>query len=233
MFFIAYSKQTDKLTDITYSLTFICLIIVSFSFSERSLVDLSILALVVAWALRLGFYLSKRVNKVGKDDRFDKMRPNFFHFLGFWMLQAISVFIISLSFLLTYREFGKIPTTLFYFGGIITAFGLMLETTADFQKSKFKNKNPNLFMADGVWKFIRHPNYLGEILFWIGIFLMGHSYISNSSWIAALGPLWIIILLVKISGIPMLEKKWEQKYGDMPSFREYQIRSWRLIPYLY
>lgn len=233
MFLIAFWKQTDKVTDITYSLTFIALASVGFFASEKSTVDIVILSLVVLWAIRLGGFLLSRVRSMGRDKRFDKMRPKFFNFLAFWMLQAISVFIVSLSFLFIFREVGKIPNTIFYLGVVLASLGLILETTADFQKNKFKNINKSSFMDKGVWKYIRHPNYLGEILFWLGIFTAGSTYLTNSIWIAFLGPVWIIILLTKLSGIPLLEKKWEKTYGTNPAFRVYQKKSWRLIPYLY
>lgn len=233
MFLIAFWKQTDKLTDITYSLTFIALVFLSYTNSEKSFVDLVILILVIIWAVRLGLFLMSRVSALGKDDRFDKMRPKFFSFLGFWCLQALSVFIVSLSFLLAFIAVRKIPTSIFYIGLMVAIIGLIIESLADYQKNRYKTKNRNLFMSVGLWKFIRHPNYLGEILFWVGIFLISFSYTQNYFWIAMIGPAWIILLLTKVSGIPLLEKKWEKKYGSMSSFREYQKRSWRLIPFLY
>lgn len=89
-------------------------------------------------------------------------------------------------------------------------------------------------MQTGLWKKIRHPNYLGEILFWTFLSLSVTANLPIMYWTWTLiGPLWLIFLLIFFSGIPPLEKKWNEKYSGSVEFKEYINQSWRLIPGIY
>ena len=233
LFCIAYFLQTDKVTDFSYSLCFFVINGVGFYLSDRGSIDLIMFLLISVWTFRLGGYLFIRIMHMGRDARFDKFRKKLISFLFFWVVQAVSIFIISLSFLIFYDTNNGIAYPSFWIGVSIAIIGLIIESIADHQKFQFKKKNPNTFIQSGLWKTIRHPNYTGEILFWIGIFVSTFSYITEWQWIALLSPLWIIFLLVKFSGIPPLEEKWAEKYGDNSSFLEYKEESYRLIPGLY
>lgn len=201
--------------------------------SEKTNINWIMFVLVSVWAFRLGGYLFIRIMEMGRDNRFDEFRERLLSFIQFWIVQAISIFIISLSFLFFYANNNGDPSSLFWIGIAIAIFGLVMETIADNQKFSFKKKSPKEFMQTGLWKKIRHPNYTGEILFWIGIFLASVSYLSGWQWTAILSPLWIITLLLKFSGIPPLEKMWNKKYGESQSFKDYKNNSWRLIPGIY
>ena len=235
MFLVAYKYQTDKLTDASYSITFITLSTwIFFHFSEKSIVDTIIYMLICLWALRLGIYLFKRIQFTGRDKRFDKIRSSFKSFLGFWIVQGISVFIIILSQFISSQHHDKTLNLLIITGVIIALAGFIVETIADNQKFNFKLNHPNKFISTGLWKKIRHPNYLGEIMFWIGIFILcsANSNISHII-IASISPLWISFLLIKFSGIPPLEEKWKSKYKDNLAFQKYYQNSKRLIPNIY
>lgn len=231
-FVSAYLLQTDKLTDLLYSTSFVTLVIVLwFTSGMADGVHLVAGIMVLAWTLRLGGYLFWRIHTMGRDDRFDEMRPSFQRFLGFWLLQTISIVIIGLPLLVTsgqYAEEGYVT----FAGGAIWLVGFVLEIVADAQKFRFKKDPANKgdFMRSGVWKYVRHPNYLGEILLWIGIFIAVVPLLDGSEWIAILSPVWIFVLLRYISGIPLLEEKAEKKYGDMPEYQEYLASTNRLIP---
>lgn len=233
LFLIAYFLQTDKLTDFSYSLCFLIINGVCFYLSEHSLIDIVMFCMISVWAFRLGGYLFVRIMAMGRDARFDKFRERLISFASFWVVQAISIFIISLSFIIFYSVNDSIPTPIFWAGCIIALSGLILESIADSQKFQFKKANPNTFMHSGVWSKIRHPNYTGEIIFWVGIFVSTTSYLGGIQWLAICSPLWIILLLLKFSGIPPLEETWEEKYGDMASFREYKAQSYKLVPGVY
>jgi steroid 5-alpha reductase family enzyme len=118
-------------------------------------------------------------------------------------------------------------------GVVIWLLGWIIESIADFQKFKFKQKNPDSFFNGGLYSKVRHPNYLGEILVWIGIFIFTIPSLDGWAWLSIISPIWIVVLLVKISGIPLLEDKAWKKYGDNPEFKKYLKNSWRLIPGLY
>ncbi len=233
MFIPAYLFKTDKLTDISYSITFATLAIFGFSRSTQSSLHTLILILVLIWAIRLGGFLFIRINKVGKDVRFDGMRENFFRFLKFWLLQGASVFVIMLAALMGYARIHTSITVLSWIGVVVFSLGLLIETISDAQKFRFKNnaKHKGQWIDEGIWRASRHPNYLGEIMVWIGIYLVVASSLTGISLlIALLSPLFIIVLLLFVSGIPLLEKSAQKKWGGQEEYNKYKAEVPLLIP---
>ena len=235
-FFIpAFKFKTDKLTDLSYGLTFILLALIAFLLSDMTFPKLLLLLMITTWGLRLVIYLFIRINKIKKDDRFDEIRTNFFRFLGFWLVQGITVFVVLIPALLYFQTATEFFPLVFLGFGVWLA-GLLTEGFADKQKFSFINdpKNKGRWVDIGLWKYSRHPNYLGEILCWAGIYI----YVFNSlsvtyRLIGLLSPLFIIILLLFVSGIPKLEEKADKKWGDNKDYREYKKKTAALIPFIY
>ena len=235
MFLIAFKFKTDKFTDISYALTFPLLALISYAKSDTSVLKLLMLVLVFAWALRLGIYLFVRINKIGRDKRFDKIRINFYKFLSFWVLQGITVFAVLLPVFLFFSE-KAVFSPLIYLGGFIFVFGLAIEGFADKQKFDFRNdeKNKGKWVDVGLWKYSRHPNYLGEMLVWIGAYVYAFSSLSLSyKLLALIGPLTIISLLLFVTGIPKLEEKAEKKWGSNKDYKRYKESTALLVPFVY
>jgi len=233
MFIPAFILKTDKLTDISYSITFIVLVLYSFFINDVSLLTILLLIMVVIWAIRLGGYLLIRIRKIGKDKRFDDRRENFFSFLKFWILQGVSVFFIMIPILLFMNIENKEFNFLVVFGIIIWLGGLILESVADYQKYKFINDplNKDKWIDKGVWKYSRHPNYLGEMMIWIGLYLfMLPSFSFGQSIFGLMGPLYIILLINFVSGIPLLEKGANKKWGNNIEYKSYKKRVGILLP---
>jgi steroid 5-alpha reductase family enzyme len=228
-------KQSDKLTDLTYSVSFFLLATGLFIyFADFSVGKWILTAMIGLWSIRLGSYLFMRIHRTGKDARFDEMRPSFFRYLGFWTLQSVSIWILALPFIFGYTEamaFGIFQ----WVGVMIWLSGFLIETVADWQKFQFKSNKAtkDTFIDIGLWKYLRHPNYLGEILVWVGVFIFVIPVLSGFSWISIISPFWIILLLVKVSGIPLLEKRAWERYGNRSSYHKYINRSYRLVPFLY
>jgi len=231
VYLIAFTLQTDKLTDMTYSLSYICIALTALYYSAMQTAHIIIVVVVVLWAIRLGGFLMRRVHAIGRDDRFDTLRPHALKFLGFWTMQALTCFIVSLSVLLVLANAEAALTPIFIIGIGVALLGLAIETIADNQKYSFKNRHPDTFMQQGLWANIKHPNYTGEILFWIGLAVAALS--SPYGYFALLSPLWISFILIRFSGIPLLRDKWEARYGQRADFQEYKKNSWYLFPYIY
>ncbi len=227
----AYKKQSDHLTDISYSLSFIALVVSLVMISgHMSWQHLILVGMVVLWGLRLGGFLFYRINKMGKDDRFDSFRGSWIGFLKFFLLQSISIWIIALPAII----FIQVPEIKVSIVGIgIWFIGFVVEAIADAQKFSFKEKHPDRYMDSGIYKKIRHPNYLGEILCWLGIWIYIAPSIVGWYWISIISPIWICLLLIKISGIPLLEKKGYRKYGEDPEYMHYMNHTHKLIPGIY
>lgn len=235
VFIPAFIFKTDKLTDISYSLTFIFLTFWALSQNDTNLYKFILAFLILIWALRLGTYLFIRINKTGRDKRFDGLREDFLKFLGFWLLQGVSVWVVMISSLLFFA-FGTEPNIWLFIIGVITFLkGLIIETIADWQKYKFINnpENKGKWIQSGLWKYSRHPNYLGEIMVWIGIYLLTFSGLENWPMIWALiSPVYIFSLIRFVSGIPILEKKAEEKWGSNPDYQNYKKETGILLPCL-
>jgi steroid 5-alpha reductase family enzyme len=232
-FAIAAIRKTDVVTDLSYSLSFAVLAIALAFVGAHELIQLTASLLVLIWAGRLGAYLFRRILRIKVDHRFDEMREQPLRFARFWLLQAISVAVIMLpvSYLLGRKaapEFG-----LWAIAGVAIWFvGLAIEATADAQKSAFKSKDENRerFIVSGLWRYSRHPNYFGEMLVWWGLFFFAVPFLHGVAFAVVLGPLFITLLLLFVSGIPPLERSAEAKYGDDPAYREYKRRTSILVP---
>lgn len=233
LFLIAYRKQTDKLTDITYSFTFIFLLVISFFLHSFSLVKVVLLLMVVIWALRLGGFLWIRINRMGTDERFDEMRTDFWSFGKFWLLQGFSVFVISIPSLFFMRSSFEEVSAVTIIGFFIWLTGFALETIADFQKFQFKSnpQNKGKWISSGLYQYMRHPNYLGELLVWYGIYLFVLPALTNIQLLVGLlSPLFITILLLFVSGIPLLEKSAQKKWGSDEAYLAYKNKTGKLFP---
>lgn len=232
MFVVAFWLQSDKLTDISYAVTFVTIALSSFATSDGSLYHMALALLILLWATRLGGFLLYRVIKNGKDTRFDSMRKNLLKFGQFWVLQAITVWVVMVPSVFAFDSSSTIG--LLQVAAILVCFiGLVCESAADFQKLAFHNdaKNKNKWIATGIWKYSRHPNYFGEILVWVGIYLYVLASLSPvQALIGLVSPLFIVILLLFVSGIPILEKSADKRWGTLPAYQEYKRRTSILFP---
>jgi steroid 5-alpha reductase family enzyme len=232
-FAVAAIRRTDVVTDLSYSLSFALLAIVLPSLGAREPVQLAASLLVLIWAARLGGYLLTRILRIKVDHRFDGMRDDPLRFARFWLLQAISVAVIMLpvSYLLSRDDAPGLG--LWAIAGVsIWLVGLVIEAAADAQKSAFKAKEENRerFITSGLWSYSRHPNYFGEMLVWWGLFIYAVPFLQGAAFAVVIGPVFITLLLLFVSGIPLLEKSAEAKYGDDPAYLEYRRRTSILVP---
>jgi steroid 5-alpha reductase family enzyme len=232
-FAVAAVRKTDVVTDLSYSLTFALLAVFLPLTGAREPVQLVASLLVVIWAARLGTYLFRRILRMKVDHRFDEMRDKPLRFARFWLLQAIAVAVIMLpvTYLLSRSEapgFGAWAIV----GTVVWLVGLLIEAVADAQKSAFRGREENRgsFIRTGLWRYSRHPNYFGEILVWWGLFVYAVPFLNGAAFAVVVGPIFITLLLLFVSGIPLLERSAEEKYGADPSYREYKQRTSVLVP---
>lgn len=231
IFFIpAQIKKTDKYTDLSYGLSFVIVALILLFFNNVVLGKLILFLMIGTWAARLISYLTKRIKKIKKDSRFDDIRNDLFKFLQFWFFQAITVWIVLIPSSFYFGKNSIYFSALSIIGFVIWITGLIIEYNADKQQFEFKNKYPKKFITTGLWKYSRHPNYFGEMLCWIGVYLYCVvSLTKTEALISLVGPLYIIILLSFVSGIPILEKKHSKKYGK--AYLSYKRKTSCLIPW--
>jgi len=239
VFIPSYIFQTEKFFDLTGSLTYISVITVAVCYSRYSvhLDTRSILlaALVGIWAIRLGAFLFGRIRKAGKDDRFDEIKPSFIRFLNFWTIQGLWVTFTAATALVAITTSTRKELDIFaIIGFLVWIFGFVFEVTADTQKSRFNAdpSNKGKFIQTGLWSRSRHPNYFGEIVLWIGIALIAAPVLQGWQWIAMISPLFVTLLLTRVSGVPLLEKKADKKWGGQKEYEDYKKNTPVLIPKL-
>ncbi len=233
-FIPAFRLQTEKFYDLTGSFTYISLTIIAIVLSNDADRRSIILAgLVLIWATRLGTFLNRRIHKAGKDDRFDTIKPDFLRFLNAWTLQALWVTFTAAPALIAITTAERKDIGIFAIVGLIAwVLGFGIEVIADNQKSQFR-KNPankGQFIKTGLWSRSRHPNYFGEIVLWIGVTIIAIPVLQGWQWVALISPIFVTLLLTKVSGVPMLEAKADKKWGGQADYEAYKANTPVLIP---
>lgn len=236
VFIPAYWFQTEKFFDLTGSLTYISVTILAVLASpvvdNRSLL---LAGLVIIWAIRLGSFLFRRIQKAGKDDRFDELKPSFFRFLNVWTIQGLWVTFTVAAALVAITTAAKKEIDAFAIAGfLIWSLGFAIEVIADNQKSRFSAnpENKGKFIQTGLWSRSRHPNYFGEIMLWVGVAIIALPVLQGWQWVAMISPLFVALLLTRVSGVPLLEKKADKKWGGQAEYESYKKNTPVLIPRL-
>ena len=228
LFMPAYIFQTEKFYDLTGSCTYIFAVgYVSYNFYLIKGLNIGNVLLglsIIVWAVRLGSFLFLRIKKDGEDKRFRDIKPYPTRWFMTWTLQGMWVSICSTCALTAISsENGVNVDSLFYFGLSIYLIGLVIEIIADNQKSKFRSnpENKNKFISSGLWSISRHPNYVGEIVLWLGISIMSFSTLSGFQFITLISPIFTYVLLVYISGVRILEINGKKKWGHQKDYQDY------------
>jgi len=161
------------------------------------------------------------------------MRDVPLRFARFWLLQAITVAVVMLpvSYLLD-RQHPSGVGAWTVAGGATWLVGLVVEAVADAQKAAFRGKDENRgrFIASGLWRYSRHPNYFGEILVWWGLFVYAVPFLHGGAFAVVVGPVFITLLLLFVSGIPLVERSADEKYGNDLAYLDYKRRTSVLVP---
>lgn len=233
-FIPAFIRQTEKFFDLMGGISFITVTVIAVLLSpvvdERAWL---LLGMVVVWALRLSTFLYRRVHAAGEDRRFREIKTSFPRFLLTWSLQGIWVSFSLAAALAAITSETRLELGIFALVGfLVWAFGFGFEVIADSQKSKFKADpaNDGKFINIGLWSWSRHPNYFGEIVLWIGVAIVALPILQGWQWVTLISPIFITLLLTRISGIPMLEKRADEKWGGQEDYEAYKAGTSILIP---
>lgn len=237
VFIPSFMKQTEKFYDITGTLTYVSITVMILLVTPKLDARTQVLAaLVLVWTLRLGIFLFRRISKAGKDDRFDALKPSFVRFLNVWTIQELWVTFTAAAAWVAMTSEKTVPLDGFaLLGFALWVVGFGMEIIADQQKSRFNADpaNRGKFIATGLWSVSRHPNYFGEILLWIGVAIIAFPALEGWQNTALISPIFVILLLTKVSGVPLLEKKSDAKWGGQADYEEYKAKTPVLLPKLF
>lgn len=233
-FIPAYVLQSERFYDLTGSITYISVtlgaVLLSPVVDNRSVL---LLAPVLIWATRLGTFLFGRILKAGKDERFDELKPSFLKFLNTWTLQGLWVTFTLSAALAGITTTTRKPLGVFaLIGFLLWAFGFGIELLADAQKSAFRAdpENKGRFIHTGLWAWSRHPNYFGEIVLWVGVAFIALPVLRGWQWVTLISPVFVTVLLTRVSGLPILEKKADERWGGQDDYEAYKERTPVLVP---
>ncbi|MCJ7734496.1 MAG: DUF1295 domain-containing protein [Anaerolineales bacterium] len=234
VFIPSFTNQTEKYFDLTGSITYITVMAAAVLLSPvRDFRTWLVFILISVWALRLGSFLFQRIRKAGEDRRFRELKKSFPRFLLTWTLQGLWITFSLAAALVVVTSEKRVGFDIFALVGmLIWAAGFGLEVIADRQKSTFKSnlENKDKFINTGLWSLSRHPNYFGEIVLWIGIAVIALPVLQGWGWVSLISPVFITILLTRISGVPMLEKRADEKWGGQADYEAYKNNTSVLIP---
>ncbi len=232
LFAFAATLKTDKVTDLSYGLTFILIALwLLWRGADFAAPQLALALMVVLWGVRLAGYLFYRILSIGRDARFDGIREHFWPFFKFWAGQGIAVWVIMLPVTLWFTRPGAWNPAM-TIGLLVWALGLGIETIADAQKFAVKRVpvGGSRWVDVGLWKYARYPNYFGEMLCWWGVFVFVAPDLGVWAALGVLGPVSITYILLKVTGIPPLEKSAAKKWGNNPDYQAYVRRTRLLVP---
>lgn len=227
--------QTEKYFDLTGGVTYILVTLTALVLSSAPDTRACIVAtLVMVWAVRLASFLFLRINRDGKDSRFDAIKTRPLRFFLTWTLQGLWVLLTAAAALAAITTAERQPMGWVAITGlVIWAIGFSIEVIADRQKSVFKADpaNAGRFITTGLWSVSRHPNYFGEIVIWIGVAIIALPVLRGWQYVTLISPVFVTLLLTKVSGIPMLEQGAQKRWGDEPEFQDYTRNTSVLIPF--
>lgn len=231
-FLVGVLKKNYAVIDIGWGLGFILIAMITYFHHPLSIRNALTLFLVTLWGLRLASYLFKRNHGLPEDYRYAEFRKewgakaNLHAYLKVYLFQGLLMFIISLPIMFGMKQELNEMTILNRAGAIIWVIGLSIEIWADNYLAWFKKRpeNKGKICTSGPWRFSRFPNYFGEVLLWYGIYLLNFS--PATSW-TIIGPITINFLILKVTGVPFLEKKYSQR----EDYREYSKRVPRFVPF--
>lgn len=237
VFIPSFIFKTEHYFDLTGGITFIIVILYAFyeKFQIIEFIDFRSVILVLfilIWSLRLSLYLFFRV-KVGGDVRFIEIKKNFLRFMCAWIFQGTWVFICSFPVLIVLLNKPLENDLFLYVGIFFWVFGFLFEVIADRQKVIFNKTNKGKFISTGLWSFSRHPNYFGELVLWLGITIISLPTFLEFQYLGLITPIFIYLLLTKVSGVNLLEELAEKRWGNSKDYILYKNNTPVFFPRLF
>jgi steroid 5-alpha reductase family enzyme len=245
----SWLARSERYYDLTGSATYLSIVALALALGPADVRSRLLAAMIGVWAVRLGLFLFARIHASGRDPRFDAIKLDFVRFLMAFMLQGLWVALTAGAALaaMTSTPGPALPAAAESTAAALPALGLSdaigflvwlvgfgLEVVADRQKQAFRADpaHGDRFITTGLWARSRHPNYFGEIVLWVGVAWVAFPALEGFRFATLVSPLFVYVLLTRISGIPLLEARARKRWGDDPAYLAYLERTPRLFPRL-
>jgi len=225
--------RTERFYDLTGTLTYLGVITLALVAGSGSKLSIILALLIAIWTVRLGAFLVRRILEDGSDGRFDEIKVVPARLFMTWTLQGLWVVLTAGAALAAMTGgSGAEPGLLTVLGVAIWVVGFGIEAAADSQKRAFRADpaNEGRFITGGLWAWSRHPNYFGEITLWVGIAVISLPALSGWQHVTLISPVFVALLLTRVSGVPMLEARARRRWGDEAAYRDYVARTPVLVP---
>tara|TARA_E500000081_G_scaffold80494_1_gene81996 strand:+ start:21 stop:878 length:858 start_codon:yes stop_codon:yes gene_type:complete len=236
IFIPSFLFQTEHYFDLTGGVSYLCTVgLALIAYPGMDARGTLLCFMVAIWSARLGTFLFLRVKRAGQDRRFNEIKKKFFRFAFTWTLGGGWVFITMAAALAAITsEQQQALGILAYLGTLVWLVGFGIEVVADQQKTNFRKDpaNAEQFITTGLWSKSRHPNYFGEIVLWFGVALIALPALSGWQLVTLISPLFVTFLLIKVSGVHMLEEGAQKRWGKDPSYQQYVASTPVLVPKL-
>ena len=230
-FIVSVIKNRNDVADIAWGIGFVFLAWTAFGLSKFSYISLFVNLLVTIWGLRLSWHIFNRNKDKPEDSRYATWRKQWSYFylrsyFQIYILQGTFLYLISLPVIYINASSPFMVSYIVFLGFAVWITGFCFESIADAQLKKFISNpiNKGKLMTEGLWRYSRHPNYFGEVTQWWGIFLVASSV--PYAMFTIVGPLTITFLILFVSGVPLLEKK----YKDRADFKIYKQQTSVFVP---
>jgi len=229
----AYLTRSERFYDLIGSTSFISSALLVGWWTDPGPAGWFMLVCVMIWSGRMAWFLVGRIHRQGKDGRFDSIKTDPVRFLNAWVMQGTWAFLCLLPVLVRLEHAPEAAdSVLYWIGAGLWIAGFAIEVISDEQKRRFRARFPDggRFIESGLWSVSRHPNYVGEILLWTGITVMAAPIVSGWQWVILITPLFVYWLLRFVSGVPLLEKRSDEKWAGRDDYEAYKRTTPVLFP---
>ena len=232
-FIPSWLLRTERFYDLTGTLSYLAVVVLALVAGSGSTLSILLAVLVGIWTVRLGIFLVRRIRRDGSDGRFDEIKVDPARLFMTWTLQGLWVVLTAGAAMAAMTSGSGAEVGPWALVGVaIWVVGFGLEVAADAQKRAFRADpaNEGRFITGGLWAWSRHPNYFGEITLWVGIAVISLPALSGWQYVTLVSPVFVALLLTRVSGVPMLEARARRRWGDESTYRDYVARTPVLVP---
>lgn len=232
LFLLVYRLKANKLADASYAIIFVSIAVYGLLAEGVEWGKATLFGMLALWACRVGLFSWLRNWRTGCDVRLNNLRGRFWAFTGFVALQSLAVWVMLFPALIAFRLPELSCDALSCAGFFLLLTGFMIATIADWQRYRYSASSLDRdgWVETGLWKYSRHPNYFGEMLMWLGLYLFIVSSLTvGEGLLAAVGAVVSLFMVLFLNGVRPIERLADERWGKNGAYRAYKARTSLLV----